>query len=259
MDEGWVVTQDGVRLPTRWWRGGREDGRPAVVVVHGFAAHRHDPTVVAVSSAIADAGFDVLTYDARGHGQAGGLCTLGDLERLDVAAVVARAAVDHDRVSLVGASMGAIAALRYAASDDPRAASLIGVVSVSSPAAWRAPRTPQVALTAALTQTSTGRALARRYLNVRLRPGWSRPESPVELVGRIGVPLVVVHGRDDRFIRRHDAATLAENATGPVLLDVVDQMGHAYHPMSHGPIARGLRWCGDGDGDLRPTGRPAST
>ena len=42
-----------------------------------------------------------------------------------------------DRVVLVGTSMGAIAALRYAATDPE----LAGVVAVSCPAAWRLPAT----------------------------------------------------------------------------------------------------------------------
>ena len=36
-------------------------------------------------------GHAVITYDMRGHGESEGLCTLGDLERLDVAAAVVAA------------------------------------------------------------------------------------------------------------------------------------------------------------------------
>ena len=58
-----------------------------------------------------------ITYDGRGQGDSGGLCTLGDAERHDVAAAVAFAREHADRVVVVGASMGAIAVLRHAAGD----------------------------------------------------------------------------------------------------------------------------------------------
>ena len=77
-------------------------------------------------------GFDVVSYDARGHGRSTGESTLGDLEQHDVAAAVALARTRSSDVVLVGASMGAIAALRYAATDPE----LRGVVAVSCPARW---------------------------------------------------------------------------------------------------------------------------
>ena len=241
MSDEWLTTEDELRLPARWWRTG--EAPSVVVLVHGFAAHRAEPAVVATAEALHGAGYDVLAYDARGHGEAEGLCTLGHLERLDVAAAVTRAARDHESIVVVGASMGAVATLRFAASDAPLATRLHGVVTISSPARWRAPRTPRSAAAALLTQTAPGRALARRTMNVRLARGWSSPESPVELVRSIEVPLALVHGRRDRFIVHDEAAVLAGHAVGPVRLEVVDEMGHAFDPRSHGPVGRALEWC----------------
>ena len=94
------------------------------------------------------------------------LATLAD----DVIAVLDDLGVDA--AALVGASMGAIAVLRYAVTD----ADLAGVVSVSSPAAWRVPRTARSLLAAGLTRTAPGRWVAARRLKLRISPRWSNPE-----------------------------------------------------------------------------------
>src|SRR5207248_8073257 len=122
----------------------------------------------------------VVSYDARGHGQSEGDCTLGDLERLDVAAAVASARRHSPRIVLVGASMGAIAVLRYAVTD----ADLAGVVSVSSPAAWRVPRTARCLLAARLPRTPPGRWLAARLSTLRISLRWSNPDPPRRLPAR---------------------------------------------------------------------------
>src|SRR5207247_1345790 len=141
-----------------------------------------------------------------------GLCTLGDLERHDVAAAVDLALATSDRVVLLGASMGGIAVLRHAAQDTT--GRVAGVVTVSSPASWRIPRSLRSLLAATMTQTGFGRRVARRFLNVRLAVGWNKPEPPVALAGRILVPVAVVHGLADRFISVHEATKLYGAAHG---------------------------------------------
>src|SRR5581483_4342438 len=79
--------------------------RATVVLCHGFTAHRRDAKVLDLTEDLVAAGFAVLGYDARGHGDAGGLCTLGDAERYDVATAVEAARTTTDAVIVVGASM----------------------------------------------------------------------------------------------------------------------------------------------------------
>src|SRR3989442_15902679 len=122
-----LTTTDGVDLAARVWSGNGEP-RATVVLVHGLAATKDNGEVVAVATALSEAGFDVVAYDARGHGRSGGICTLGDLERHDVAAATEYARLRGRPVVLVGASMGAVAVLRHAATDP----ALAGVVTVSS-------------------------------------------------------------------------------------------------------------------------------
>src|SRR4051812_22588683 len=103
-----LKTSDGVELVTRSWPASGQP-RATAVLVHGMAATKDHPELVAVADALTQHGIDVLAYDARGHGDSGGVCTIGDDERYDVAAAVERARQSDLPVVLVGASMGGIA------------------------------------------------------------------------------------------------------------------------------------------------------
>lgn len=234
---GTLATTDRVALRIRRWTVPQP--RAVVVLVHGFAASTTDGALEGQAEALVAAGYQVLSYDSRGHGRSNGRCTLGDLERHDVAAAVSEARGDGLAIILVGASMGAIGALRYAA--DP-AAHVDGVVAVSAPATWRAPRSAQGVLAAALTQTRLGRALALRLMAVRVAPGWSDPLPPVALVKRIEVPIAIVHGTRDRFIPARDGVELYRNCNEPRRLDVVPGMGHAYGLLAAAPIVAATDW-----------------
>ena len=152
-------TADGVRLAARWWEPASATG-DAVVVVHGFAASKDQPAVEAVARHLAAAGHAVLTYDSRGHGESGGLCTLGELERHDVDAAITAAAVHADRVVVVGTSMGGVAVVNHLASatgELANGAGARGAVVVATPARWQIPRTWRGAASVVITQTGAGR------------------------------------------------------------------------------------------------------
>lgn len=231
-----LETADGVHLAVHHWQA--DEPHAAVVLVHGFTASASDPQVEAIASELHSKGFDVVTYDSRGHGSSGGTSTLGDLEHLDVAAAVAHARTRCDTVVVVGASMGAIAALRHAV-DDP---TLAGVVTVSCPSRWRLPRNPHGILAAVLTRTPLGRAFLARSAGVRVHRRWTAPAPPVELVRRLRAPLAVVHGDRDRFISAHDATELHREAESPSRLAIVPGMGHAYSAVCLPAVLGAVRW-----------------
>ncbi|MFB3737951.1 MAG: alpha/beta hydrolase [Candidatus Velamenicoccus archaeovorus] len=231
-----LVTRDGVVLAARWWLPSGGD-RATVVLAHGFSASKDDGQLVAVAEVLRRAGYAVLSYDARGHAGSGGLCTMGDLERLDVAAAVAEARTRSAPVVAVGASMGAIAVLRYAATDPD----LAGVVSVSSPALWRLPSNVRTLGAAMLTRTRAGRRLAERWMHVRVSPRWDDPEPPKRLAARLSVPLAVVHGGRDRFIEPSEAPLLAAAAPRARLL-LVPAMRHAFDRAAVPAVREAVDW-----------------
>ncbi len=225
---------DGTDLATRCWLS--PDGADGVVAIaHGFTANKDDPAVVALADALHRTGYDVVTYDSRGHGQSGGLCTLGGLEELDVAAVVGWARTRAGRIVLVGASMGAVGVLAYAAKDP----GVTGVVTVSSPGEWRVPLRFRSLITAGLARTVPGRRWARRNMGVRIAR-WSSPGSARAHLPAVRSPVVVIHGGRDRIIpaRSSLAHRFVEGPRRELVL--VPAMGHAFDPSALSWICRAV-------------------
>lgn len=238
MPEITLTTSDGVALRGRVCAPEGER-RVAVVLVHGFTGSMDHPEVLAVADALAAEGHPVVSYDARGHHGSGGLSTLGDAEQLDVAAAVGAARDRFGDVVTVGTSMGAIAVLRHAATPD---AGIRGVITVSSPARWKLPRTTRAMLATILTRTRAGRRFAARKLGVRIHPVWTAAAAPEELAARIAVPLAVIHGDADQMIPASEAHRLAAAARGPLRLDIVPGMRHAFDPTGIPAILASVRW-----------------
>lgn len=236
-------TADGVRIcavhePAR--NGGRE---LALVVAHGFVGSWRRPALRAVAGRLRAYG-GVLGFDFRGHGRSGGRSTLGDLEVLDVDAVVRWARdLGYARVATVGFSMGAAVVVRQAGlsraegADAPTDAvnAVDAVLAVSGPSHWYYRGTPAMRRLHRVVSLPYGRLLLQARFRARLDPGhWdeARPETwpptPVALAGRIApVPLLVVHGNRDAWFPVEHAQALYDAAREPKELWVERGFGHS--------------------------------
>jgi alpha-beta hydrolase superfamily lysophospholipase len=123
---------DGVPL-AGWWIPGFTDAKHSreasddpidrtVIICHGLAANKSNQLVI--SRSFVPAGYNVLIFDFRAHGDSGGqLSSLGDLERYDVLGAVQwlrenRAQQSHN-IYGVGISMGAAALIAAASEPTP--------------------------------------------------------------------------------------------------------------------------------------------
>jgi pimeloyl-ACP methyl ester carboxylesterase len=205
-----VTTRDGVPLVGSLLAGHHE---PAVVLAHGFGAHRRKAAYVRLAERLA-AEHAVLAVDLRGHGESRGRSTFGDREALDLRACAAwLRARGHPWVAVVGASMGATAALRAAA--DRGAVAFDAVGAISAPAEFVSNGSPPVRALSTTVTSTTWRVLVERALRVRVARGWADPAPTTALVGRLGdVPLLLVHGVDDHFFPAEHAERLRA-AAGP--------------------------------------------
>jgi predicted acyl esterase len=101
-------------------------GWPAVMMLHGLGGRRQDLHTIAEGTFVPQ-GYAVLSFDARGHGESGGVVTLdGPAEIGDVRALFerlgARPDVDGERIGGWGVSYGGGAILRAAVEGVPFAA-----------------------------------------------------------------------------------------------------------------------------------------
>jgi alpha-beta hydrolase superfamily lysophospholipase len=75
--EGFITSSDGTRLFFR--RHAAAAPKARILVIHGFA--EHGGRYLELLEALADAGFDALAFDLRGHGRSDGL--RADLRRFE--------------------------------------------------------------------------------------------------------------------------------------------------------------------------------
>jgi pimeloyl-ACP methyl ester carboxylesterase len=240
-----LATADGERLalvhvpPLEAGSAAGGDGNFAVVLAPGFSGSSSTPAVRSIvadlRSSAPNAGF--LVVDLRGHGRSTGHSTLGDREVHDVDATVAEARrLGYSRVVSLGWSMGGTCVLRHAAlfgeqlHGHPVRCAVDAVATVSAVSRWEVRDTVPMRRLHRMIETRVGRAVARRFLKVRIDPagGWAdTPLSPVESVARIDVPLLLVHGDEDHYFGWDHAEALAAAAGERATLWLVTGLGHA--------------------------------
>ena len=109
-----IPTSDGVKLAsTLYLPDGQPPtgGWPAIMLLHGLGGDREDMNTLAELAFLPGEEYAVLTFDARGHGETGGLFTLdGPREVADVseafAWLAARPDIADDRIGAWGISYG---------------------------------------------------------------------------------------------------------------------------------------------------------
>jgi pimeloyl-ACP methyl ester carboxylesterase len=182
-----------------------------LVYLHGIGDDRVSGTWLA--ERFTARGLDVVAFDGRAHGASGGeACTCGVLERRDLSRVLdaagARSAV------LLGVSLGAAVALQ-AAPEDPRVAAVVAVAPFSDLETVARERAPWF-------------ASARQVNEALAMEGGFRvaDASPVRAAERIGVPVLLVHGADDRETPPAHSRRIAARLRGPHVLRVVEGAGH---------------------------------
>ncbi len=243
-----LVTEDGVPIDAIHLPGQKD---LAIIVAHGFTLSWQHAAVWRVANRFNRAA-GVITFDFRGHGRSGGLSTLGDLEirDLDVAVAYARE-LGYARVAAVGFSMGASIVLRHAG--------LIGgldaVVSVSGPGRWYYRGTKRMRQVHLLVEHRVGRFVTRRWLKTRISPeGWKLvPVTPAEAAARVSpVPLLIVHGEQDRYFPPEHARQLYAAAREPKELWLLPGLGHAESGCGQDLVDRIARWVEAATGGAGP-------
>src|SRR5690348_4696137 len=84
-----LVTTDGIELAGLHWPSSHRPPTATIVLVHGLAASKDHPDIEILAGRLQERRFEVLSFDARGHGASAGMYTLGHLEHLDVEAAAA--------------------------------------------------------------------------------------------------------------------------------------------------------------------------
>jgi len=201
-----VRSSDGLSL-SAWWVA-REGSSRAAVLVHGWGGDRSDPHVIRTTLVYHGAGFNVLMLDLRAHGGSeGGRVTAGYREPRDARGALAwleERGFDPRDVVLHGWSLGGAAVLR--------AAPHTGVAAVVEEAGYadlppllrellpKVSGLPAYFVPAIL-------LMGRFLLGIDYRA--VRPVEGARQLYTEGVPVMIIHSRDDAVIPFGHAEALA--------------------------------------------------
>ncbi len=206
-----------------------------VLVVPGFWRVRRWPALIALAEQILGGGASAAVMDLRGHGESEGTFGFNLHEWRDVAAIAGDlAGQGFSRIDLLGFSLGASIAITAAA----RARDLPwGALFVISPVADFARIRPR------LNPFTMHRhlAFAQAFRRPRFDWGFAFREKirAAEEIGRLSVPVTIVHVRRDWLIHHRHAETLFARARDPKRLALLDIPGrwHADRILTSAPKA----------------------
>jgi uncharacterized protein len=175
----------GAGVTLRGWRCDSRGGRRGTIVfLHGVADNRS--SVAGVVDRFVSAGFDVVAYDSRAHGESGGAtCTYGYHEKADLRRVVAELA---QPVVLVGGSLGGAVALQ-AAAGEPRIRAVVAAEVFSDLRTVARERTPWFL---------PDLLIDAAFREAEVRANFAIDEvSPADAAPRVRVPVLLIHGALD--------------------------------------------------------------
>ena len=199
----------------RGWRcPAHGERRGAIVYLHGIADNRASGR--GVIERYRRRGFDMIAYDSRAHGEsAGDVCTYGYYEKDDLRRVVDMLAPGP--IVSVGASLGAAVALQHAATDN-RISGVVAAEVFSDLRAVVRERAPFF-----LTNNTIETALRIAEQRGRFRVD---AVSPVAAAKRIRVPVLLIHGAEDRDTAPAHSKRVHDALAGPKRLILVDGAAH---------------------------------
>jgi fermentation-respiration switch protein FrsA (DUF1100 family) len=210
-----IATPDGLSLHG-WWLPADAPAAGTVVFLHGNA--ENITTHIGSVYWLPKAHFNVLMVDYRGYGKSTGKASLdGALMDIDatLAYLIEDSGLDSDRLIVFGQSLGGALAV-YAVAHTPYKQRVRGLVIDSAFAGYRA---------------ITREKMAEFWLTWPLQwlPALTIPVEydPVNSIAGVSpVPVLIVHGENDRIVPPHHATMLFDAAAEPRELWRVPERGH---------------------------------
>lgn len=222
-----TIPSHGHRL-TGWFIPSKHGAnQPTVIVAHGWNSSRF--RVLRYTAPLIEAGYAVLMYDARSHGDSDAMNAPSGLSfRDDVIAAVAyarsRPDVDPNRIALLGHSLGAFGSVLALL----QAAPVRAIVTDSMPvhmvtmvkAELNRHRIPHVPLAYTIPRIW----LVRSGISVQ---EFKRNTIVAALNSRKDTPVLMIHSRNDDFIPPDELDYVLQRVANPVEHLFVDSQGHS--------------------------------
>jgi pimeloyl-ACP methyl ester carboxylesterase len=217
------------------WRWGKG---PAVVLLHGWGGRASQ--LSAFVAPLLERGFSVVAFDAPGHGRSTGTLSSAPEFAAALRAVADRVGGAH---AVVAHSFGAAAAV-LAIRRGLRCERLVFLGPAADPPAWIEPFARQVGITPRI----LGKLRQRSERRIGLR--WDELAIPRQAAA-LGLPLLVIHDRDDAEVPWSDGSRIAQAWPGARLL-TTSGLGHQRLLRDPAAIGAAVSFLAEGSAGLCP-------
>lgn len=225
----YVTTEDQQQIAVDQYVSGQ--GR-AIIIAPGFYNSKQALLLQGLAEELAGKGYDVFLMDFRGHGKSSGLFHWTSSEYFDLLAVVKDVRQTHERIGVIGFSLGAATAIIAAS----KSADIRTVIAICPPAEFEKIEFHFWELNLELDIHYSLLSDGRIGKGVRPGPFWMEKEKPRDVVKKLKQPILYIHGTEDWLIKPWHSKTLhEETAADKKRLDIVDGAPHAeYMLKTHG-------------------------
>lgn len=215
-----LTSNDGLRL-RGWYVRSKRKPRGTVIYLHGVGDCK--TAGIPLARMLHDRQYHVLLYDSREHGESEGpYCTYGYNEKHDVSTAIdfLKKKRGTGKIGIFGTSMGAAVALQAAAVDTR-------IRAVIAEASFTDLRTISVDYQRRIVKLPwhflRNVAMSRSQKIARFK---AREVSPVNDVQLLSIPVLFIHGMDDRLINYEYSKALYHHAHEPKDLFLVPGASH---------------------------------
>jgi alpha-beta hydrolase superfamily lysophospholipase len=217
-----IETFDGLKLHG-WFVPQKETAKGTIIYLHGVGDCKIGG--VEFARAMYQHGFNVFLYDSREHGESEGyFCTYGFYEKHDLAAVItyllSKQVVTIGKIGVFGTSMGAAVAIQTAAID-PRIAAVVSEGSFSALRTIFVDYQKRIVKLPWHFLRNIALVQSQKIANFK-----ARMVAPVEDIKKVHVPILLVHGEKDTFIKNEYSRKLFEAANEPKELLIIPGAEH---------------------------------
>lgn len=216
---GYLLTSDQHKI---YYDHYKNNHKEVVIIAHGFYNSKQSALLKELAQSLTDE-YDVIAFDFRGHGKSEGAFCWTSKEYLDLSAVLEYAHSKYNKIGVIGFSLGAATSIITATKTDL----IDSLVCISAPTDfdkidyhWWELDVENDLVYGFIGKGGKGKG-------VKPGPFWEEKEKPIDLVKKIKVPILYIHGDSDWVIKPWHSKELYKNTSSEKELMIIEKGPHA--------------------------------
>lgn len=217
INTGFVTTEDNIKIAYNHYLSGHNT---VLIVAHGWFMSKDSLAFKAIAKSFEN-NFDVITFDFRGHFKSNGLYSFGHNETKDLSAIVDYAKTRYKQIYLMGFSLGSLISIDYCANND----NIEKLILVSAPTDFKKIENNVFSPNAFI--PTLKKFEFKRWTSIQFTHPFKRKPVPIEQIGEVSIPVLLIGGTNDPIIRIWHNRELFHKANEPKKELIINGGKHA--------------------------------